>query len=136
MKFTVFLCEFDSPQVKKNLISSTTSFVNKFPKNCINSLESWESRKWKNKLKLRWTHRWVPSLPSKIALAMAVKTYAKAVIKVFLYCQIWLILSFWKAFFLWLSVKSNLFSYFFPIYVKPEHLNILKNFESFIKFLV
>ena len=66
LKFTIFPSEFDSPQVKEDLIFSTTSFLNKLPINFLNNLQSWESRKWKNKIKLRSTHRWVLSVPSRI----------------------------------------------------------------------
>ena len=84
--FTVFPCKVNSPQVKRSLKSTITNFVYEVPRELRNSLRIriFGNQERKRKSQNQWRHRLVSILPSKNQfLAIAVKTYAKANIKVF-----------------------------------------------------
>ena len=78
--FSLFQCSSDSPQIKQNLISNMTNFIDELPREFPND---WRLRKLGNIRKVSNL-----SGDSLSELAMAVKKYAKADIKVLQSCPI------------------------------------------------
>ena len=81
----------DSPQVKRNLISSKTNLVYELPHKLPNSLRlrilgNQEIRKFQKNREFGWTHSVVPSLHSRTqTLQMAFEKYAKVDTKLFFF---------------------------------------------------
>ena len=90
--FTILQYRSDSPQVKRNLISSIANLVYELPHELPNDLrlrKSQEIRKYQKNIKFRWTYSPVPSLLSRTQiLQIAVKKHAKTDTKLFFSCSV------------------------------------------------
>ena len=87
--FTIFQYRSDSPQAKRNLISSMANLVYDFPHELPNDLRLYEIRRYQKSVKHGWIHSLMPSLPSRNqTLPIAVKKHTKMDTKLFFYCPV------------------------------------------------